>query len=380
MRQRSPGSWELKVEIGRAPDGSRRTETRTHKGSKRSAKLALATLVAEIGKGAHADKSSLTLAQHVAERIDTWRALGKITRLTAEGYQRLLRCQMTPTIGAIALQSLEPADIERWHGALLTSGRSDGLGGLSSRTITHAHRLLTKSLREAGRDKLIVSNPIVGVSPPKVPREEIEILSPEEVRLVTTELRGHPIYAKAIVSLFTGLRRSEILALRWGAIDWERKSLRVTEALEETTAGGLAFKCPKSDAGKRTVTLPDVAIDVLREQRRRQLEQRMALGMGRAADDMLVFSRLDGSPSSPRALSKEWRLAAASIGVKASFHSLRHVHVSHLVNAGIDPVRISKRIGHADVSTTLNTYSHLFDARPDRTADLINDAVAELLK
>jgi len=245
-------------------------------------------------------------------------------------------------------------------------------------TVRHAHRLLNKALREAQRYDLIIRNPAVGEKPPKVIREEVTILSGDEVRAVVTKLVDHPIYSKAIIALFTGLRRSEILALKWNRVDLDRKSLKVTEALEET-AEGLRFKEPKSRAGKREVSLPDTVVNVLRDQRKGQLEQQMKLGAGKLSADALVFSRLDTGPLSPNALSKEWSKAAASIGVAATFHALRHTHVSFLIEAGINVVQISKRVGHADVATTLNVYAHLFDAREDKSADAINAAVAGLL-
>ena len=131
----------------------------------------------------------------------------------------------------------------------------------------------------------------------------------------------------------------------------EAKLLRVRAALEETKEG-LRFKLPKSAAGTREVTLPEIAVNVLRLERKRQSEQRLALGMGRATPDTLIFGRLDGAPASPQALSKEWRLAAPAIGITATFHALRHTHVSLLIDAGVDVVKISRRAGHGDIATT----------------------------
>jgi integrase len=238
--------------------------------------------------------------------------------------------------------------------------------------------LLGKALREAQRFDLVVRDPTIGERPPKVVREEVVILTGDEARAIVTKLVDNPIYPKAIVALFTGLRRSELLALKWSSIDLDRKTLRVVEALEETAAG-LRFKTPKSRAGKREITLPDIVVAVLRDHRKRQSEQRMKLGAGRLPADALVFSRLDGGPLSPNALSKEWAKAAASIGVKATLHAARHTHVSFLIDAGINVVKISRRVGHADIATTLNVYAHLFDAREDKSAEAINAAVAGLL-
>src|ERR1700722_6020585 len=331
IRQRGPTSWQLKLDIGSGSAGKRLTEFHTFRGSKRAAQMKLAELIASVGKRAYVPRSVMTVAEHVTARIDQWERLGRISPKTCERHRELLANQIGPFIGQIALQDLKASDIESWHGVLLTSGRKDGAGGLSAQSVQHAHRLLSKTLKEAVRYDQISRNPMVGVTPPKVTRQEVIILSSDEMRAVGTRLRDHPIYPKAVLALFGGLRRSEILPLRWGNVDLDRKVLRVTEALEETIAGGLRFKEPKSAAGKREVSLPVIVVDALREQWKRQLEQRLALRAGKPTPDTLVFTRLNGEPVSPNAFSKEWRAAAAAIGIKVGFHGLRHTHVSHLI-------------------------------------------------
>ena len=209
IRQRG-ASWQIKFEADKDASGQRVTEFRTFKGTRKQAQQKLAELVSAVGKGAHVARSALTVGEHIAERIETWSRLGTISPKTAERYIELLKNQVAPFIGAIALQSLKASDIERWHATLKTSGRRDGQGGLSPLTIRHAHRLLVKALKEAQRHDLIVRDPTVGQRPPKVEREEVEILTREEVRAVVERLRGRLIYAKAIIALFAGLRRSEI--------------------------------------------------------------------------------------------------------------------------------------------------------------------------
>ena len=378
IRQRGPQSFQLKIDVGSDSAGKRLTEYHPFRGSKRAAQAKLTELLSAIDKRAYVSRSALTVGAHVADRIEQWVKLGQASPKTAERYGELLRNQIVPHLGAVALQDLKANDIGRWHATLLTSGRKDGEGGVSALTVRHAHRLLGKALREAQRYDLIIRNPTIGERPPKVVRDEVIILSGDEARSVVTRLAEHPIYPRAILALFTGLRRSEILALKWAHVDLDRKILRVVEALEETAAG-LRFKVPKSRAGKREITLPDIVVTVLREHWKRQSEQRIKLGAGRLPADALVFSRLDGGPLRPNALSKEWSKAAASIGIAATFHALRHTHVSHLVDAGINVVKISRRVGHADIATTLNVYAHLFDAREDKSAEAINTAVATLL-
>lgn len=384
IRQRGKNSWELKFDIGRdEATGKRITQFHSFKGTKKEAKFKLAELIASVGKGSYVSRSHLTVADHVAARIDQWEALGKITPKTSERYRELLSNQIKPHIGAKAVQKLKPADVERWHATLLTNGRKDGKGGISARTIRHAHRLLSKALKEGVRHEIVVRDVAAAEQPPKIDEEEVVVLDNEQVKLAVDRLRGRPMYPKAIAALFAGLRRGELLALRWSRVDLESadKHFKIRETLEETKAGGIRFKTPKTKNSVRDVSMPDIVIEALREHRRQQLEMRLALGLGKPMDDAMVFPKLDGTPQSPRAFSKEWCDVAASIGLEEiTFHALRHTHASHLIDAGIDVVKISRRLGHASPAITLKVYAHLFRKRDDKSSAAINAAVDSLLK
>jgi integrase len=379
VRRRGTHSWEIKFDAGvDALTGKRLTQYCSIKGSKREAQQKLTELMAAAAKGAYVPKSSVTVGEHVAERIEQWVRLGKIGGKTAERYRELYTNQIAVHLGAIPLQQLKSGHIEKWHATLKTAGRKDGAGGLSALTIRHAHRLLSKALKEAARHDLVVRNVAADEAPPRTEREEVTILNGDQVREVVKRLQGQPIYTKVIISLFTGARRSEVLGLNWSHFNPDAKVITVRQAVEETNTGAVKLKEPKSKAGKRDIALPDIVVDALRDHRRQQLERNLALGLGKLADDALIFSRLDGTPESPRALSKEWAAAAKGMGLSVTFHALRHTHASMLIDAGIDIVKISKRLGHANVSTTLDVYSHLFAAREDKSAAAINSAVTAL--
>jgi integrase len=290
--------------------------------------------------------------------------------------------QVAPFIGDIELQKLKAIDIEEWHGVLLTSGRRNGEGGLSRMTVRHAHALLSKCLAEAVRHELLVRNVAALQPPPRVAdeAEEIVILDAVQARDVVNKLKRRAIYPKAILALTCGLRRGEILALHWRDIDFDRRTVTVRVALEETKAGGVTFKKPKTRDGARTITLPDLTVEVLRDHRKRELETRFALGRGKLTGTDLLFTRVDGvSPQSPHALSAEWRKAAESIGLGAvTLHALRHTHASHLIAHGVDVVKIAKRLGHSDAVVTLSVYAHWFAKLEDKSAEAVNAAVAEL--
>ena len=130
IRPRGKFSWQLKIDIGRDAAGKRQTEFHTFRGTKREAQQKLAELIAAVGKGAYVPRSSVTVGEHVAERIEQWHRLGKISDKTAERYGELHWNQIAPYLGPVPLQSLKSSGIERWHAELKTSGRRDGTGGL----------------------------------------------------------------------------------------------------------------------------------------------------------------------------------------------------------------------------------------------------------
>jgi integrase len=170
------------------------------------------------------------------------------------------------------------------------------------------------------------------------------------------------------------MRRSELLALRWQDLDLDGAKLRVERSLEQTKRGGLVFKAPKTRHGRRTITLPPSAIAELRAHWRAQQEQRLALGLGRASEDALVFATWDGSTRSPNAFTKEWTRAMAEADLPGiTFHSLRHTHASTLIASGLDVLTISRRLGHGSPAITLSVYGHLFKT-DDRAAEIMEAA------
>jgi integrase len=169
------------------------------------------------------------------------------------------------------------------------------------------------------------------------------------------------------------MRRGELLALRWQDVDLDGFHVKVERSLEHTKALGYRFKTPKTKHSRRTISVPDSTVDMLRDHRRQQLELRMALGMGKPEPDALVFCRHDGRPLPPNHLTYRWRRA---VGGKWVFHALRHTHASALIAAGQDVVKVSRRLGHSSPTITLRTYAHLFEAGPDRAAA---DAIDKVL-
>lgn len=386
IRPRGKNSWELKFDAGRDPaTGRRKTQYVSFRGTKREAQVKLASLIAAVGKGSYVEPSRLTVAEHVRARVAQWAAAYDpaaktgISPKTAERYNELVENQIVPHLGAKPVQKLKPLDIEAWHTTLRNQGRKDGKGGVSARTIGHAHRILVHALADGMKNDLVTKNVASIEGAPTVDGDELQVIPKERIGELIEKLRGRAMYARAIISLFTGMRRGEVLALRWSNVELDARVIRVRETLEETK-DGMRVKAPKTKAGRRDVSLPEIVVEALRDHRKQQLELRIALGVGKLPDDALVFAApLKGGYQSPRAFSKEWSRVAADIGFPGiTFHALRHTHASQLIDAGIDIVTISKRLGHAKPDITLRVYSHLFSKADTKAADAIDRALRGL--
>jgi integrase len=264
----------LGAEIRRRPRSRHRAaEVPYHsfKGTKREARVKLAELIAAVAGGSYVEPSKIAVGSYALGRVDQWSASQDITPRTAQRHRELAAGQIVPHLGGLRLQKIKAADIEAWHTTLLQSGRKDGKGGLSARTIGHAHRVLSKALDDAVRHGLLASNPARLEKAPRLDGSEIVILEEGRVGELIAKLKALAIEARAITAYGTGLRLSEILALRWSDVDLDSaRTIYVRQALEETKAG-IRFKRPKTKAGVRDVTLPDLVVETLRSHRQKQL-------------------------------------------------------------------------------------------------------------
>jgi integrase len=383
VRRRGRGSFELKYDVP-AEGGGRQIVYRSFKGTQREAWAELNRLLTQVADSTHVAPAKLTVKTHLRARFAHWKVTGVITPGTAQRYEQLIEVHIIPYLGGKLVQKLSTQDVEAWHTALMISGRKgrngrpDGESGLSARTIGHAHRVLSKALRDATKHGIVVRNVCTIERVPKVDADEMRILTPQQVKDLPTLLHGHPLYAPVLVALHTGMRRGELLALRWRNVNLDGKMIRVREALEETKAGGLRFKGPKSKAGARDVSLPAIVIEVLRQHHTAQLERRLLLGQGKPDVDALVFPRWDSAgPQSPNVFAATWSYVTKQHGIDVSFHGLRHTHASQLIDARVPITTIAKRLGHSSPMVTLKTYAHLFREDDSAAAAAVDAALGD---
>ena len=378
IRARGLGAWELKYDTGIDPvTGRRVTRFKTVRGAKRDAQRELRAILTAVDGGTYADPTKMTVAVWLQQWLDE--AQHGVTRKTHERYKEIVTLHLIPALGSMPLAKLQAVHIQRYYGLALASGRRDGTGGLSAQTVVHHARVLSAALRRARALRLIATNPIEETSQPKVQRQEIEVLEPADAAALLTAARRTCMFPLIFLALASGLRRGEILGLRWSDVDLARRTLTVAQSLEQTASGGLALKAPKTKRSRRTIALSPAVVEELQAHRAKQGAERLALGMGRDPAG-LVFTGIDGDPLRPDGIT--WRFAkiVKLAGVKRiSFHGLRHTHATDLLRAGVHPKIASDRLGHSSIAVTMDIYSHALPALQEEAAQRIDAALRNVL-
>lgn len=365
ITKRGKSSYRIKYDIGRDPEtGKRNIVYATVRGSKADAQKELRRRLTALDKGMHVDPSAITIADY----LDGWLkdvASESVAPKALERYAGIIRNQIKPHLGQKQIQKLRPADVSAWMKKL---GQTD----ISVRSVRHAHGVLRVAFNHAAAIELVERNVVSLIKPPRAEKNKPEIIA-EGVK-VLDKLAGHSIYTIAALALGTGARRGEIAGLVWGDIDFDAEMLRIERSIEETK-DGLRVKAPKTQAGYRTISLPAFAVTALRDHKRETLELRLKLGMGNLTEDTPVFADLEGNWQKPYIITDRWRNAVKGRKLpKVTFHALRHTHASALIAAGLDPVSISRRLGHASPALTLSTYAHLFVNKDDEAAAAVDAA------
>lgn len=252
-----------------------------------------------------------------------------------------------------------------------SSGRRDGKeGGLSPRSRLHIHRILKSALKAAVQLQLLARNPADAVKSPKPARKEMKTLTAEEGARLLNVVSESRLYWPVLLALTTGMRRGEIVALRWKNVDLDKGVVRVVESIEQTKKG-IRFKPPKNNKN-RVITLPSFVIEELKLLKAEQAEELLKLGI-RQNENALLCGRFDGQPLQPDSLTFSFAALIKNIEgfPRVRFHDLRHSHATQLLLSGVHPKVAQERLGHSSVTVTLDIYSHV-------TENMQNDAAARL--
>lgn len=370
LEKRGPKKWRIVLELGIDPrTGKRKRKYKTVNGTKKQAEAIMHQLAAEYEEEGFIEPSDITVEEYLLQWLQEY-AKHNVEKRTYLDYEQVIKNHIIPRLGKLKLQDLQQRHIIAYQNEKLENGRLDGKGGLSRRTVENHHRIFSQALSHAVFPyKYIKANPCSGVSAPRPSMPDIHPLTHEQARTLLDyvyEKYSYVIYALFYLALHTGLRRSELLALRWRSIDFENKRIHVTEAVEEVPGAGLAYGDTKNETSARPVDVGDDDIEVLRGLQRRNFQH--------YGHDKLIFLHEDGSPVRPDYITKLFRKIANKLGFHSTrFHDLRHTHATWLLQAGVNPKVVQERLGHASVTITLKRYSHVIPS-------MQKDAVQKLKK
>ena len=359
IRQRSQGSWSIVIDVGRDPrTGKRRQQWYTVRGTKKDAERELREKLRALETGAYVKPRRTSLGEYLKHWVESYAVMHTSPR-TVEGYRSIVDRYLVPALGGITLCELHPQDLEKYYGDALLHGRLDGKGGLSTRTVLHQHRLLSQALSHAVKQGLLARNVAEAVVPPRPGRSQMATLSSADVPRFLEAARKTPHYVLFYAALYTGMRRGELLGLRWCDIDLGRGSISVVQTLHRLSGGKFLIKEPKSPHSRRSVALSPSLTELLRRHHTERETQKIFLGKALAGED-LVFAYPDGSPLDPSTVTHAFGKLIKTAGLPhIRFHDLRHTHATLMLKGGVHPKIVSERLGHANIGITLDTYSHV---------------------
>jgi integrase len=283
---------------------------------------------------------------------------------TVKGYNNIVTVHLIPGLGKIALKNIKAEHLQTYY--------ADKLKTLNSTTVRHHHTLLHRAFKQAVLLDLMARNPADAVTPPRYHKAEMHILNESQVETVLSSTNPD-YYALFYLALFSGLRRGELLALRWSDADLLMAEMSVSRSVVSLEGGGYVFKDTKTAKSRRTVALSPSTCQVLREHLDKQMAIKKRLEIKFHNDD-LIFSHDNKNPFNGNAVSMIWRNLVRRLGFKGvRFHDCRHTMATAMLSAGVHPKIVQERLGHSSIAITLDTYSHVAPGLQHAAANKMDD-------
>lgn len=371
IEKRGKNSYRLTVSEGFDLNGNPMIHRKTVHGTKKDAEVELAKFVTEVQNGLVVDGKSLKFS----EFTEIWKrdyGSKELAPSTYKRYCRMLETRLLPYFGHFYINKIRPTDIMKFYDLLEKDTqlvRKKGNNGtktkkpLSGKTILEHHRLLRAMLHRAVYWQLIVSNPAERVQAPRAKKPKRRSYDDEQTKILLENLEQLSIedtkYKVAIIlTVFTGVRLGELMGLEWQDIDFKNGIISINRSSQYLSDMGVFTKVPKTESSIREIAIPEFIISLLDEYKLWYEEQK-SIYNELWNDSNRLFVQADGKPMHPSTISKWFVKYVGQIGLPViNFHGLRHTNASLLVAQNIDIAIISARLGHAQISTTLNFYVH----------------------
>ena len=356
--------FQITIDMGRDPvTGKRERKFKDFTGTRRDAVNLMNQLISEANAGRTVSSSKMKVSEWVNHWLDNY--LVNIEETTLVGYRTKIDNQIIPAVGEIRLGALTTDHIQMMINGMLERE-------LSPKTIREAYNILNASLKAAQRQRLIPYNPCEGVSLPKLKKFKGEVYDVDEIQHVLAVAHGTDMYIPILLAVSVGLRRGEMLALRWEHIDFDKGIIHIRENLVRGAEEDI-IKAPKSEAGIRDIHVGQDVLAALKEAKKQYSHDLMAFGADFNNAGYVIHQK-DGSPMKPDSMTRKWRRFLTANDLRdIRLHDLRHSNATAMIAAGVNPKVVQERLGHADVSVTLNTYTHVLPQMDEEAAQKVDE-------
>jgi len=350
--------WWIKYELPREADGNRKYKAESCKGmTKREAEFLLAEKERAIRRGEY------TSTKHtVTSFLEEWLEYARpsLASSTAAMYGYIINAHVTPKLGGVKLSDLTALQVQKLYRALQKGGSTRA--PLSAKSIRNLHGLLHKALGQAVKWSLIPNNACDSVEPPKIVKPNVQAVGAVDLqRLISTVENTGEWRLPILISIFTGMRRGEVLALRWSDYNASIRTLAVCRALSQYS-GAVTVKSTKTERA-RVVLLPEQLAELL--------DAHAKTSEHNAPGDYICAGK-NGAPMAPKRFSEVFTRLARKLDLPITLHGLRHSHATMLIAAGVPIKAISERLGHSDTNVTLNVYAHVLPTMQQQAVDALS--------
>ncbi len=373
IRQRGKSSYQIVVELPvDHTNGKRKRIYKTVHGSKKLAEKTARTIVQQLETQTYVAPNKIS----VKDCMNFWYEMISMDKspTTLNGYEYQVDKYIIPMIGDILVQNLTSAHVQTWVNQLCKrSPVSDK--PLSAKTVRNIFLNLSAAMNKAVAMGFIMKNPCDNVTLPKAQKHETQIYDEAGIKKLIQAAQGTDMEVPIMLELSLGLRRGELIALRWENVDLNNGIIYICENRVEGKNGEVITKAPKSAAGIRHIPMTGSIVKILRRHYIRFLEIKLKYNVGNNMDDY-VICQPNGQPYKPFSLSKKFRKLLEKNGLQhMRFHDLRHLNASIMLSQGISPKVAQQRLGHSDFSTTMNIYSHVMKSVENEAAKKLDNVL-----
>lgn len=367
VRKSGKISYEITVEGERDPlTGKRNRVFRTVKGSEKEARKVMHRLINDMEQNKIVKKNHKTVEEWMEEWINLY--LPNVEETTRVGYKTKLRCYIKPALGDILIYSLRADHVQKMVNDMQARG-------LSPKNIRDTFNNINAAMKKAVVLRYIPFNPCEGVVLPKLKKYRAKVYDNQMIHTLLDTASGTDMYLPVLLGVTVGLRRGEMLALRWDDIDFKTNTIKVRSNMVNGE-NGIIIKAPKSEAGIRDIKVGDEVMAELKKARLKYMDDALTSPIFQNLN--FVIRQEDGSPLHPDSMTRKWsRFLKDNNLPHIRLHDLRHSNATALIQAGVNPRVVQQRLGHSDVNITLNTYTHVL---PEMDIDAAEKLDAIMLK